>query len=198
MGRVRPPQQRRARGQLGEPRQPSAHERLRRTSARCPPPGEARRRRRALVIADVEAGFDDGRTAHRGGAVQGCARRGDAPRGACQSIRQRAGAVGASSPIAPGRDRPPCRAALHRQPQGAVHAVPAVQLADAPRAPRARGWLAGPLEIREVVEPDGSGHAVLTGDYASWVGPWGARPADAGTGAPGAEPLFAKLDPATV
>ena len=37
------------------------------------------------------------------------------------------------------------------------------------------GWLAGPLEFREVDEDDGRTHEVLTGDYASWVGALGSR-----------------------
>ena len=34
------------------------------------------------------------------------------------------------------------------------------------------GWLAGPLEFREVAEAEGRSHEVLTGDYASWTGGW--------------------------
>ena len=34
------------------------------------------------------------------------------------------------------------------------------------------GYLAGPLEFREVEEDDGREHEILTGDYASWVGRW--------------------------
>jgi methionyl-tRNA synthetase len=60
------------------------------------------------------------------------------------------------------------------------------------------GWLAGPLEIREVSEPDGSGHAILTGDYASWVGSWEPSVLPAGQTLREPEPLFAKLDPAAV
>ena len=60
------------------------------------------------------------------------------------------------------------------------------------------GWLAGPLEIREVSEPDGSGHAILTGDYASWVGTWEPSVLPAGQTLREPEPLFAKLDPAAV
>ena len=41
------------------------------------------------------------------------------------------------------------------------------------------GWLAGPLEFREVDEDDGRSHQVLTGDYASWVGSVGAERAPA-------------------
>ena len=58
------------------------------------------------------------------------------------------------------------------------------------------GWLAGPLEIVEVTEADGSTHAVLTGDYASVGRPLGA----VATRTPARRlreprPLFAKLDP---
>ena len=58
------------------------------------------------------------------------------------------------------------------------------------------GWLAGPLEFREVAEADGRSHQVLTGDYRSWVGRW--EPSSLPPGQPLREPapLFRKLDPA--
>src|SRR5205823_6266117 len=34
------------------------------------------------------------------------------------------------------------------------------------------GYIAGPLEFREVEEEDGSSHVVLTGEYDTWVGRW--------------------------
>jgi methionyl-tRNA synthetase len=60
------------------------------------------------------------------------------------------------------------------------------------------GWIAGPLEFRDVVEEDGGVHAVLTGDYASWVGCW--QPSKLPAGQPLLEPvhLFKKLDPEAV
>jgi methionyl-tRNA synthetase len=59
------------------------------------------------------------------------------------------------------------------------------------------GWIAGPLEYREV-EEDGDTHLVLTGDYASWSGRW--EPSQLGPGQPLGQPspLFKKLDPAVV
>jgi methionyl-tRNA synthetase len=59
------------------------------------------------------------------------------------------------------------------------------------------GWLAGPLEFREVQEGDGRTHQVLTGDYSTWVGAW--EPSMLPPGQPLAEPrpLFRKLDPST-
>jgi methionyl-tRNA synthetase len=60
------------------------------------------------------------------------------------------------------------------------------------------GWLAGPLEIREVAEADGSTHAVLTGDYETWIGRWEPSALAAGQTLLEPEPLFAKLDPAGV
>ena len=60
------------------------------------------------------------------------------------------------------------------------------------------GWLAGPIEISDVSEPDGSTHAVLGGDYASWVGAWSPSAIPAGQALREPEPLFPKLDPATV
>ena len=60
------------------------------------------------------------------------------------------------------------------------------------------GWLAGPLELREFAEDDGSTHRVLTGDYDSWVGRW--QPSELAPGQPVARPthLFTKLDPAII
>jgi methionyl-tRNA synthetase len=60
------------------------------------------------------------------------------------------------------------------------------------------GWLAGPLEIREATEPDGSSHAVLTGDYATWVGAWEPSALAPGQSLLEPEPLFEKLDPVAV
>jgi methionyl-tRNA synthetase len=60
------------------------------------------------------------------------------------------------------------------------------------------GWIAGPLELREVVEPEGGSHTVLTGDYATWVGRWEPSRLRAGQTLREPSPLFAKLDPATV
>ena len=56
------------------------------------------------------------------------------------------------------------------------------------------GWLAGPLEFRAVVEEDGRGHEVLTGDYASWTGAW--QPSELPVGQQLREPvpLFTKLE----
>jgi methionyl-tRNA synthetase len=57
------------------------------------------------------------------------------------------------------------------------------------------GWLAGPLEFREVSEEGGRSHQVLTGDYASWSGSW--QPSELPPGQELGEPapLFRKLDP---
>jgi methionyl-tRNA synthetase len=56
------------------------------------------------------------------------------------------------------------------------------------------GWLAGPLQFREVTEENGQTHEVLTGDYTSWTGSW--RPSELRPGQPIAppRPLFTKLD----
>jgi methionyl-tRNA synthetase len=60
------------------------------------------------------------------------------------------------------------------------------------------GWLAGPLEFRDVEEEGGAKHTILTGDYAQWVGSW--QPSELPTGQKlrEAEPLFKKLDPGIV
>jgi methionyl-tRNA synthetase len=60
------------------------------------------------------------------------------------------------------------------------------------------GWIAGPLEFSEVVEPGGAAHTVLTGDYASWIGRWEPSRLIAGQPLREPSPLFTKLDPAAV
>jgi methionyl-tRNA synthetase len=60
------------------------------------------------------------------------------------------------------------------------------------------GWIAGPLEFRDVVEPDGAGHTVLSGDYGSWVGRWEPTSLAPGQSLKPPSPLFAKLDRAAV
>jgi methionyl-tRNA synthetase len=60
------------------------------------------------------------------------------------------------------------------------------------------GWLAGPLEFREVTEEGGDSHTVLTGDYESWVGSWAPSELPAGRKLPEPRPLFTKLDPTKV
>ena len=59
------------------------------------------------------------------------------------------------------------------------------------------GFLAGPLELREVAEEDDR-HVVLTGDYASWIGAW--APSNLATGQALREPapLFRKLEESVV
>jgi methionyl-tRNA synthetase len=59
------------------------------------------------------------------------------------------------------------------------------------------GWLAGPLEFREVTESDGRTHQVLTGDYSSWVGRWEPSTLPPGQTLLEPRPLFRKLDPST-
>ena len=60
------------------------------------------------------------------------------------------------------------------------------------------GYLAGPLELRDVREEGGATHTVLTGEYASWTGSW--APAELTVGQVLQEPsaLFKKLDATTV
>src|SRR3954468_1141695 len=60
------------------------------------------------------------------------------------------------------------------------------------------GWLAGPLDFREVEEGLGERHTVLTGDYRDWLRRW--EPSELPAGQKLREPtaLFKKLDPAIV
>jgi methionyl-tRNA synthetase len=60
------------------------------------------------------------------------------------------------------------------------------------------GYIAGPLEFRDVEEEDGTRHTVLTGDYASWIGRWEPSALEPGQKLREPKPLFRKLDPAVV
>ena len=60
------------------------------------------------------------------------------------------------------------------------------------------GFIAGPLEFREVVEAGGSKHRVLTGDYGTWVRGWGPPELPAGQRLQEPKPLFRKLDDSIV
>ena len=60
------------------------------------------------------------------------------------------------------------------------------------------GWLAGPLEFRDIEEDAGQQHTILTGDYSSWVGRWKPSDLPAGQKLREPEPLFRKLDPGIV
>ena len=60
------------------------------------------------------------------------------------------------------------------------------------------GWVAGPLEFRDVVEDDGSMHPILTGEYESWVGAWAPSELPPGQRLREPRPLFKKLEPSVV
>jgi methionyl-tRNA synthetase len=60
------------------------------------------------------------------------------------------------------------------------------------------GWLAGPLEFREIEEESGEKHTILTGDYTDWVGSWQPSELPVGQKLRPPEPLFKKLDPGIV
>jgi methionyl-tRNA synthetase len=60
------------------------------------------------------------------------------------------------------------------------------------------GWVAGPLEFREIEEADGEKHTILTGDYSEWVGRWVPSELPAGQKLREPEQLFRKLDPGIV
>ncbi len=57
------------------------------------------------------------------------------------------------------------------------------------------GYLAGPLEFREIEEQGGQRHVVLTGDYSGWVGRWEPSALAPGQALREPRPLFKKLDP---
>src|SRR5919198_5613095 len=56
------------------------------------------------------------------------------------------------------------------------------------------GYLAGPLEFREIAEDDDRTHEILTGDYSGWVGRWEPSELPAGQRLREPRPLFRKLD----
>jgi methionyl-tRNA synthetase len=60
------------------------------------------------------------------------------------------------------------------------------------------GLIAGPLEVRDERDDDGSVHTVLTGDYASWVGGWEPSALEPGQKLREPVPLYRKLDPRVV
>jgi methionyl-tRNA synthetase len=60
------------------------------------------------------------------------------------------------------------------------------------------GWLAGPLEFREIEEDEGEKHMILTGDYSAWIGTWEPSGLRVGQSLREPEPLFRKLDPGIV
>jgi methionyl-tRNA synthetase len=60
------------------------------------------------------------------------------------------------------------------------------------------GWIAGPLEFREIEEEGGERHTILTGDYVSWAGSWQPSELPSGQKLREPEPLFRKLDPGIV
>jgi methionyl-tRNA synthetase len=55
--------------------------------------------------------------------------------------------------------------------------------------------LAGPLEFRDVTEPGGATHTILTGSYTGWRTGWGPTELPAGQKLREPAPLFKKLDP---
>jgi methionyl-tRNA synthetase len=60
------------------------------------------------------------------------------------------------------------------------------------------GYVAGPIEFREVVEEDGRTHEILTGDYRSWVGSWEPSALEPGQPLQPPRPLYTKLDHSVV
>ena len=197
VGGVRAAQQRRARRDLGEPRPPHAAERLQELRRRARARRALRRGRRGDRRG--RGGLRVGRRRDRAGALQGGARGGHGAGDPREPLRQRRGPLGRA------RDRPARAATILYV---ALRCVDSLKVLFTPFLPHSSqalhellghdGWIAGPLEFREVVDPDGSPHTVLTGDYASWVGRW--EPSTLVPGRPLAKPspLFAKLDPETV
>jgi methionyl-tRNA synthetase len=60
------------------------------------------------------------------------------------------------------------------------------------------GFIAGPLEFREIEKEGEEGHTILTGDYSGWIGRWEPSELPAGQNLREPEPLFRKLEPSIV
>ena len=60
------------------------------------------------------------------------------------------------------------------------------------------GFIAGPLEFREIEEEGEDRHTILTGDYSGWIGRWEPSELPAGQNLREPEPLFRKLEPSIV
>ena len=60
------------------------------------------------------------------------------------------------------------------------------------------GFIAGPLEFREIEEEGEDRHTILTGDYSGWIGRWEPSELPAGQKLREPEPLFRKLEPSIV
>jgi methionyl-tRNA synthetase len=60
------------------------------------------------------------------------------------------------------------------------------------------GFIAGPLEFREIEEEGEERHTILTGDYSGWIGCWEPSELPAGQKLREPEPLFRKLEPSIV
>ena len=166
-----------------------------RAAARSPSADEA-------LLATIAAGFDEVGAPDRARPLPRRARRGDAPLLRGQPVRQRARRPG----LLVKTDRERAATVLYvalrarRQPQGALHALPA-------RTPRSActscsattAGSPGRSSSATVAEEDGRSHEVLTGDYASWVGRWAAERARRRASAlREPAPLFRKLDASIV
>jgi methionyl-tRNA synthetase len=57
------------------------------------------------------------------------------------------------------------------------------------------GYLAGPLEFRQIAEEGGATHEILTGRYDGWVSEWAPSELPPGQQLVEPKPLFVKLDP---
>jgi methionyl-tRNA synthetase len=60
------------------------------------------------------------------------------------------------------------------------------------------GFIAGPLEFREIEEEREERHTILTGDYSGWIRRWEPSELPAGQKLREPEPLFRKLEPSIV
>ena len=60
------------------------------------------------------------------------------------------------------------------------------------------GFIAGPLEFREIEEEGEDRHTILTGDYSGWIRRWEPSELPAGQKLREPEPLFRKLEPSIV
>ena len=183
MGGVRAPQQRRAARQLGQPRQPDAHERA--PELRC------RARSRASSTPPTPRCSPRSTAASRRSAPISRAAR---FRAALAETMRLASSVNqyVSEPRR-GRSSRPTATAPATVLYTSLRAVDSLKTLFTPFLPHTsqrvhellgyEGYIAGPLEFREVTEEDGRTHQVLTGDYSTLGRQLGAERAAAGPGA---------------
>ena len=151
------------------------------------------------VIAAVEAGFDSVGALIEQARFKAALAETMRLASLVNAVRQRGGALGDDQGRSrAGRDRALRHAALHRQPEDALHAVPPLHVAGAARAARLRRRDRGRARVPRRSTRRPVPYTVLTGDYESWGGAWEPSTLEPGQALREPRPLFRKLDPEQV